>query len=28
MVEGKVMAVGTPTEIRANRQVLDAYLGN
>lgn len=28
MVEGKVMAIGTPAEIRANRQVLDAYLGN
>jgi len=28
MVEGQVMAIGTPTEIRANRQVLDAYLGN
>lgn len=28
MVEGQVMAVGTPAEIRANRQVLDAYLGN
>lgn len=28
MVEGKVLAVGTPAEIRANRQVLDAYLGN
>jgi branched-chain amino acid transport system ATP-binding protein len=28
MVEGKVMAVGTPGEIRANKQVLDAYLGN
>jgi branched-chain amino acid transport system ATP-binding protein len=27
MVEGKVMAVGTPAEIRANKQVLDAYLG-
>ena len=28
MVEGKVLAVGTPAEIRANKQVLDAYLGN
>jgi branched-chain amino acid transport system ATP-binding protein len=28
MVDGKVMAVGTPAEIRANKQVLDAYLGN
>ena len=28
MVEGQVMAIGTPAEIRANRQVLDAYLGN
>ena len=28
MVEGTVMAIGTPAEIRANRQVLDAYLGN
>ena len=28
MVEGTVMAVGTPAQIRANRQVLDAYLGN
>lgn len=28
MVEGKVMAVGTPAEIRSNKQVLDAYLGN
>jgi branched-chain amino acid transport system ATP-binding protein len=27
MVDGKVMAIGTPAEIRANRQVLDAYLG-
>ena len=28
MVEGKVLAVGTPAEIRGNREVLDAYLGN
>jgi len=28
MVEGTVMAIGTPAEIRANRQVLDAYLGS
>ncbi len=28
MVEGQVMAIGTPTEIRGNKQVLDAYLGN
>ena len=28
MVEGTVMAVGTPDEIRANKQVLDAYLGS
>ncbi|MEP6876010.1 MAG: ABC transporter ATP-binding protein [Burkholderiales bacterium] len=28
MVEGTVMAIGTPAEIRGNRQVLDAYLGN
>ena len=28
MVEGQVMALGTPAEIRANRQVLDAYLGD
>ena len=28
MVEGKVMAIGTPAEIRTNKQVLDAYLGS
>ena len=28
MVEGQVMAIGTPQEIRANKQVLDAYLGS
>ena len=28
MVEGEVLAIGTPDEIRANKQVLDAYLGN
>ena len=28
MVEGKVLAIGTPAEVRANKQVLDAYLGN
>ena len=28
MVEGHVMAIGTPAEIRANKQVLDAYLGS
>jgi branched-chain amino acid transport system ATP-binding protein len=27
MVEGKVMAIGTPAEIRGNKLVLDAYLG-
>ncbi len=27
LVEGKVMAIGTPAEIRGNKQVLDAYLG-
>jgi branched-chain amino acid transport system ATP-binding protein len=28
MVEGQVLAIGTPDEICANKQVLDAYLGN
>jgi branched-chain amino acid transport system ATP-binding protein len=28
MVEGRVLAVGTPAEIQANRGVLEAYLGN
>ncbi len=28
MVEGKVLAIGTPAQIRGNRQVLDAYLGD
>jgi branched-chain amino acid transport system ATP-binding protein len=28
MVEGRVLAIGTPAEIRTNKQVLDAYLGN
>jgi branched-chain amino acid transport system ATP-binding protein len=28
MVEGRVLAIGTPAEIRGNKQVLDAYLGN
>ena len=28
MVEGKVLTIGTPSEIRGNKRVLDAYLGN
>ena len=28
MVEGRVLAIGSPAEIRTNKQVLDAYLGN
>ena len=28
MVEGRVLAIGPPAEIRANKEVLDAYLGN
>ena len=28
MVEGKVMAEGTPAAVQSNRHVLDAYLGN
>jgi branched-chain amino acid transport system ATP-binding protein len=28
MVEGRVLAIGTPAEIHANKQVLDAYLGS
>jgi branched-chain amino acid transport system ATP-binding protein len=28
MVEGRVLAIGTPAEIRSNKSVIDAYLGN
>jgi branched-chain amino acid transport system ATP-binding protein len=28
MVEGEVLAIGSPAEIRSNKQVLDAYLGS
>jgi len=28
MVEGKVLAEGPPASVQANRQVLEAYLGN
>ena len=28
MVEGRVLAAGTPQAVQSNRQVLDAYLGN
>lgn len=28
MVEGRVLTIGTPDQIRSNKQVLDAYLGN
>jgi branched-chain amino acid transport system ATP-binding protein len=28
MVEGEVMMIGTPAEVRANKRVLDAYLGS
>ena len=28
MVEGKVLRIGTPDEIRSDAQVLDAYLGS
>lgn len=28
LAEGRNLAVGTPTEIQTNPQVLEAYLGN
>jgi branched-chain amino acid transport system ATP-binding protein len=28
MVEGQVLCIGTPEEVRNNKQVLDAYLGS
>jgi branched-chain amino acid transport system ATP-binding protein len=28
MVEGEILAIGTPQEIRQNKAVLDAYLGS
>jgi branched-chain amino acid transport system ATP-binding protein len=27
MNEGRVLTIGTPAEVRANEQVIDAYLG-